>query len=317
MAPKRKRRDNRPWYDRKRRKPFVCKGPENFDFLRLPIELRHEVYKRLIPERLTGSRSLLNRNRHVTWSESGSTSVSLPVFLHRELPTLVRCRNTGKDTLVLPGKNIWDYVEIDSGASLLLARDGLLTIPFNLAKVSRLMRDDVLSFLLGGLHLRFEHIGIACWYASVRPLLPSNLISLEIDTPIEDGKHLRQRWLAKLCAHFPRLEYLKISGIHTHKSASLFGTRYKIDDLLLLKFVLDNSNLERVVMVREEGNGCTQRRISGGGCTPDIAFVTKKGFQKRCQETAEQSFSEIFVEEEIAKSRASKHAINMKRSAQL
>ncbi|KPI45551.1 uncharacterized protein AB675_907 [Cyphellophora attinorum] len=301
MAPKRKRRDNRPGYARKRRKSFVHQGPENFEFLRLPSELRHEVYKKILPGRLPSSRTLLNRKCYGP-----------------EFPILARCRAGGKDTLRLArysANDIRQHVETDGASSLLLGSNNSLTAPFNLAKVCRVMRDEVLSFFLNGFHLRIEHVGIACWYATLRPLLPSNLMSLEIITPIEECNHLQQRWLAKLVEHFPRLDYLRISGIHTHKSASHFGTRYKIGYLLVLKSVLENTNFQRVFTVPEDGNGCKQQR--SGGCTPNIAFVTNVGFQKHCQDTAEQSFSEIFVEEEIVKSRGSKHATNMKRLAQL
>ncbi|KPI45799.1 uncharacterized protein AB675_906 [Cyphellophora attinorum] len=294
---------------RNKGKAATHKGPKNFDLMRLPAELRLEVYKKLLPSP-DGLGVSFSRSRHVSFASAAGPNRQYNGMWRspiRATPSLGQCEGIGDDELSFPGHaqehgiiahdDVWLFCEDRFGPLL------------NFAKASHTTRDEVMPILNDNIEIGVQDLSIACWYSAARPFFTHSITAFEICAPLDMPQQLKERWLTQLFTRFPSLDILKLTGIHAHKAASIWGTRYKLDDLRMMKFVLDNSRLQRVGIISSDGTNCAADqegiyRI----CHPFIAFATEP-FQ--CG--AGVVFSEIDCEAELKKGMGSVVAKGTKR----
>jgi hypothetical protein len=150
----------------------------------------------------------------------------------------------------------------------------------SLAKTCCTTRDEIMPLFFNLVKLGVQDLSIACWYGTAHPFSASFITRLDLLDPIADNvnRGARERWLIQMLARFPNLEFLGLVGIHTHKDAHRWGTAYKLDDLRMMKFILDNTNLEGVTAYPSDYRGCKDDRYQDSDCMPQIAFVTSRSY---------------------------------------
>jgi hypothetical protein len=287
----------------KKSKVATYRGLKNFHLMRLPTELRLEVYKKLLPMSRGGIRIYLSLYRD--YFASG-TRVRYPDEVS-EHSTIVR-----------------------DGATLLSVLGTLL----NLAKASRTTHAEVMPVLCNDLRLCVNDPEDAGWFGSRLPFFASSITSIDLaERPRYRYQSSQDSSPAYGLDHFTKLGVIRCAGVHTHKSALRWGTRYVLDDLRMMKFILDNSRLSQVGVITTEDNVCKRNYRD---CSPTIAFVTeatfrknfegptrvvtptitfgtKAGFRNNIEGTTRAVFSEIDVEVELKKGLSSPIAKGRKR----
>jgi hypothetical protein len=254
-------------------------GPYKFDLMRLPSELRIEVYKKLLPRQWPG---LWVRPR----PKIASANVSL--FVHcrppkgEERATLVRLNGHGRDN--------WHDIRVLNNNWNSLRHEITLVAPLlDLAKASRTTRTEIITLFQS----------LSCYGVSRPSFVPSAIPDHSVITPFNLHTYLSQRFITQLFAHHPRIDYIQLSGVHTHKSPTYWGTRFELADLRLMKFILDNTQLERVVVIRQYSRFCEGYGIDE--CSGEIAIVTDAGFEWHFAEGRHWNGGEILVDVELSK----------------
>ncbi|KPI46107.1 uncharacterized protein AB675_905 [Cyphellophora attinorum] len=261
-------------------------GPNKFDLMRLPSELRIEVYKKLLPRQWPG---LWVRPRPKTSSADVSPFVHCRPPKAKDRATLVRLNGYGRKD--------WHAIRVLNNNWNPLQHEVALIAPLlNLAKASRTTRAEIIALLHN----------LSC-YGIPRPIfLPSAVPNHSVITPFNLHTYLSQRFFTQVFAHHPKIDYLQLSGVHTHKVPTYWGTRYEVADLRLMKFILDNTHLERVVVIRQYSRFCEGYDIDQ--CSGEIAIVTEAGFEWHFAKGRHWYGGEILVDVELSKWESARRA---------
>lgn len=230
------------------------KAPASFDILHLPLELQLEVYKHLLP-----------RNRGISVDIGRSNlGEATPCYLP-SLETVEASAQTPSGAItVFDGKVVsgWWWVERRHEAVIVTwscdahytrrenasERVKVQTL-FRLIRASPAIRAVVLPIIQQEVDIvvTAEDISLACWFGANHSLFSPALKNLVIKDAISENTVRRDRWIKQLLRVFPHLEGLHLEGLgHTTKDASVWGTRYKRDDLRTMKIVIDNSSMSHV-----------------------------------------------------------------------
>jgi hypothetical protein len=205
-----------------------------------------------------------------------------PARYYRQVtPSLTECeRNEIKESLchhicVHPEDAVFHGESSRTSAGTLLS----------LAKTCCTTRDEIMPLFFSNVKVHVSDLSIACWFGTAQPFSAAHVLRLELTHPVPDNvdRSSRERWLTQLLARFPRLEYLGLAGIHAHKDKNRWGTAYKLDDLRMMKFILDNTTLEGVMTCYGTNRGCEDDRYEDSGCMPQIAFVTQRSYGQMFQ----------------------------------
>jgi hypothetical protein len=267
----------------------------------LPTELRLKVYEHLLPT-----------DRSILFVEVGRRPGTPSTYNFRvrksdgqPWPQLADVERVAEDPRsIFPGEGnslFW----IDNDWELLQTEEDTKLQPLvNLAKPCRTTQAEIMPLVCKDFTLRVQDLSIACWYACARPFFTSSITTLYITVEMVERGYLRERWLTQLFIRFPNLELLKIYGVHSHKRIAQYGTRYMKDDLLMMRFILNNTKLERVgtVFTTFDEDICEDDGTRGISCTPMIAFVTSVGFEKHFRHSNDGVFADIDFETELTKS---------------
>lgn len=184
---------------------------------------------------------------------------------------------------------------------------------FRLCQVCRTTREEIMSkpddFLPNFCQRLIAHdLSSACWFGATRLFFAASVFHVEICGGMSVSIAYREKWLTELFSIFPQLDRLTLQGIHAHKNPGVWGTAYKIDDLRMLKFILDNSRLEKVgtVDVDDPRMDYRTRRanycIEDGRyatCKPEVTLLTSKGYEEQFRYRPERGFVEIAVADEL------------------
>jgi hypothetical protein len=171
----------------------------------------------------------------------------------------------------------------------------------DLAYTCRTTRNEILEKFVR--YIQVPDVGMAAWYGVTRSFLSATITELRIQNPLLMGESYRERWFTQIIIQFPALKALFIK-VHTHKDSEIWGTEYALDDLRMMKYILNASQLAIAVIA---GGTCESPGVKEGKCRPWVGLFTEEHFEQQAKGDAESLHSFIDVEGEL------KRALTLKR----
>lgn len=243
----------------------------HFDLLGLPVELQQEIYQYLLPSNTVKIFAMNKFGKGPPTIEElegiqESTSNLGPALEKTSLRKLKLNLQSRPDTKLwesTPRKEDWELMQTVN----------------NLLEASEQVREVLLPLLYRQrlLGLRAINVNTACWYGLYEDLYCPYISSLAVHIEVrEDPAHF-DRWLKQVVRLFPNLEQLRIAGVHTHKDRSIWGTRFKVNDLRAMTYLLSKTQMQYVYIMCP--NGCHGQR-RGFRCHGTVVFtkdIAKEG----------------------------------------
>ena len=164
----------------------------------------------------------------------------------------------------------------------------------NMLKTCRTIREELLALLLRPEVFMRAWVPLACWYGLENRFFARRIQFLKMTDELKGTASIQERWITQLLCLYPDLKALSLSGFHTHKDDSTWGTPFKLEDLRIIKFTVDNSSM-KYVAVDTYTQRCEARRPAND-CYGNLLFTTADA-------PFEVDFAqliEIKVEEELA-----------------
>ncbi|KPI43646.1 uncharacterized protein AB675_7023 [Cyphellophora attinorum] len=154
--------------------------------------------------------------------------------------------------------------------------------PRSLAQACTTTRDEIAMLVRDSnrkLELHADDIYLACWYGITHSFTSSLCLSHVTITKPFSNRHsfkISERWLTQLFLRFPCLTYLCLKDLHQHKDEERWGSRWQLDDLRVMQFILLNSNLDIVAIrsaAQEDRCGISPEDRD---CFPNVEFVAHR-----------------------------------------
>jgi hypothetical protein len=153
-----------------------------------------------------------------------------------------------------------------------------------LAQACTTIRDEIALLLQNTdsnrVELHAEDIYQAEWYGITHTFTSSLFIThLAITKPFYSRLHFRysQRWLTQLFLRFAHLTYLRLHHMHQHKEEEVWGSRWRMDDLKVMQFILLISKLDIVAnRAADHHDKCWFDIPDKTTCRPVVEFVAER-----------------------------------------
>lgn len=133
------------------------------------------------------------------------------------------------------------------------SRGGRVMSLLDLSKVCRQIRYEVLPIICSKLLLRVPALRVACWFGLNHPNVARSVQKLIVDAPPDNAGN-RVRWMTQLLKFFPELTSLRMFNVPTSKDNHAWGTKWRIDDLRMIKVVTEKTTMQYVLFSRADGS---------------------------------------------------------------
>ncbi|KPI45730.1 uncharacterized protein AB675_941 [Cyphellophora attinorum] len=214
-----------------------------FRFQDLPPEIRLNVYQQLEPRFDRGIIILLR----------GPPRSSGELFRYKRLARLAEVEAVAAAFERSRREAFIHQMQIDMGWALPDASKRIPTARamFNLSRSCRLMRQEILRRPVN--HMDAADIDATCVFGVMRPFFAELVCDLRIAMSLTMAGSERERWFRQLLSTFPGLSRVEIN-IRFRKDAETSSTKYRVNDLRMIKFILDNSNFDKALLVVSYSN---------------------------------------------------------------